>query len=156
MLETRLATLTDASLITSHRKAMFQAMERDTEAILAEMSRTFEPWLLPRMAGGRYIGWITSDDGQPIASAGLLILDWPPVPLDPAGTSRGYLLNVFVEPAYRRRGLARALVELSIAEARRRNIRIVSLHASDEGRPLYETLGFSAMNEMQLVIPDHP
>ena len=99
---------------------------------------------------GRYLGWITADDGRPIASAGMLILDWPPHPFDPRAESRAYLLNVFVEPDFRRRGLARALIELSLAEARRRNIRVVSLHASEEGRPLYDSLGFRSSNEMML------
>ena len=80
----------------------------------------------------------------------MLILDWPPHPLDPAGGARAYLLNVFVEPEYRRRGLARSLLELCVAEARRRNIRAVSLHASREGAPLYEQLGFKTSNEMLL------
>ena len=151
MLSTRTATLADSALIASHRRAMFAAMGRGTGEVLDEMTRNFEPWLLPRLSDGRYTGWIATDHGRPIASAGLLILDWPPVPLDPGGVLRGYLLNVFVEPDYRRRGLARSLVELCLAEARRRNIRIVSLHASDEGRPLYESHGFRAANEMQFV-----
>ena len=57
---------------------------------------------------------------------------------------------MFVEPEYRRRGLARGLLELCVAEARRRNIRVVSLHASREGVPLYEQLGFKTSNEMLL------
>jgi ribosomal protein S18 acetylase RimI-like enzyme len=103
---------------------------------------------------GKYLGWITEDEGRPIASAGMLILDWPPHPLDPAGESRAYLLNIFVEPDYRRRGLARSLIELCMAEARRRNIRVVSLHASREGAPAYADLGFKTTNEMLFRFPD--
>jgi hypothetical protein len=33
---------------------------------------------------------------------------------------------------------------------KKRGLRSVNLHASDEGRPLYEKLGFSATNEMRL------
>ena len=151
MLETRIATIADAALISSHRRAMFEAMGRGTPETLDTMTRSFEPWLLPRLADGRYSGWITSDLSAPIASAGLLILEWPPHPLDPAGGTRAYLLNVFVEPAWRGRGLARQLVKLCLAETRRRKIRIVSLHASDQGRPLYESLGFRAANEMLFI-----
>jgi ribosomal protein S18 acetylase RimI-like enzyme len=57
------------------------------------------------------------DDGdRPVASAGLLILDWPPHPFDPEGELRGYLLNVYVEPEYRKRGLAHELVERCMAK----------------------------------------
>ena len=123
------------------------------EAALEQMRQASQPWLTRVMGEGKYFGWITSDGDRPVASAGLLILDWPPHPFDPTGEARGYLLNVFVEPDYRRRGLARALVDLCLAEARRRNIRVVSLHASAEGRPLYESLGFKRTNEMYLVYP---
>jgi len=151
MLETRLATIADAALISSHRRAMFEAMGRGTAESLDQMARGFEPWVLSRLVDGRYMGWIISDAGHPIASTVLLILEWPPHPLDPAGESRAYLLNVFVEPAYRRRGLARELIRLCLAETRRRGIRIVSLHASEQGRPIYESLGFRAANEMLFI-----
>ena len=68
----------------------------------------------------KYLGWIFLNDQKPIASAGLMIMDWPPHPLDPDGESRAYILNVFVEPDFRRRGLARELLRLCLAEARRR------------------------------------
>jgi len=152
-IQTRRATLADAALIASHRRAMFEAMGSAVPGVLDEMTRNFEPWLLPRLADGRYTGWITTHEDRPIASAGLLILDWPPHPRDPAGTERAYILNVYADPDYRRRGLARTLVGLCLAEASRRNIRITSLHASDEGRPLYEKQGFTASNEMLFVAP---
>lgn len=148
MLETRAATTADATLITAHRRAMFTAMGRSRESILDAMSRNFEPWVTRMIIEGKYAGWITSDEERPIASAGLLVLDWPPHPLDPAGEHRGYLLNVFVEPDYRGRGLAHGLVDLCMAEARRRRLRVVALHTSDAGRPIYEAFGFRATSEM--------
>ena len=117
------------------------------------MSRSFEPWVARMIAESKYASWIASDDGRPIASAGLLILDWPPHPLDTSGDHRGYLLNVFVEPEYRKRGLAHALVDLCLAEARRRRIRVVALHTSDQARPIYEAFGFRSTNEMFYVEP---
>jgi ribosomal protein S18 acetylase RimI-like enzyme len=148
MLETRAATAADAALIAAHRRAMFAEIGGHNESALDTMCRAAEPWTARMIEAGKYIGWITTDGVLPAASAGLLILDWPPHPLDPEGENRGYLLNVFIEPDYRRRGLARELVEHCLAEARHRNIRVVTLHASDAGRPLYETLGFRTINEM--------
>lgn len=148
MLETRPATTADAALITAHRRAMFTAMGRSQESILDAMSRNFEPWVTRKIIEGKYAGWITSDDGRPVASAGLLVLDWPPHPLDPTGEHRGYLLNVFVEESYRGRHLAHGLVNLCMAEARRRRLRVVALHTSDAGRPIYESFGFRATSEM--------
>ncbi len=153
MTQTRVATRSDAPLITAHRKAMFEDMRRSTPAVLEEMSTNFEPWVASRLADGSYLGWIAEDDGTPIASAGMLLLgDLPPSPHNPSGSVRGHLLNVYVVPAFRRRGLARHLVELCLAEARHRQISVLTLHASDEGRPIYERIGFRATNEMQLIL----
>ena len=148
MLETRLATAADAPLITAHRRAMFAAMGSTPVSILDAMSRNFQPWVARMIAEGKYMGWITLDDARPVASAGLLVLDWPPHPLDLAGEHRGYLLNVFVEPEFRKRGLAHALVDRCLAEAHRRGLRVVALHSSDAARSIYEALGFRATNEM--------
>jgi len=153
MLIRRAATAADAPLIAAHREAMFAAMGSAGDAVLATMRRACEPWLERMIAAGRYAGWIVNDQDRPIASAGLLILDWPPHPLDPECEQRGYLLNVYVDPHYRRRGLAHDLVEMCLAEARRRRIRVVSLHSSDAGRPIYESLGFESTNEMLHVTP---
>jgi len=147
-METRAATPADAALITAHRKAMFTAMGRDRESILDAMSRNFEPWVTRMIIEGKYAGWITLDEGRPVASAGLLVLDWPPHPLDPASEHRGYLLNVFVEPECRGRRLAHALVDLCMAEAQRRRMKVVALHTSDAGRPIYESFGFRSTSEM--------
>jgi ribosomal protein S18 acetylase RimI-like enzyme len=154
MLQTRRAVLEDAALIAAHRKAMFVAMGGHEESVLEIMRRSCEPWLQQMIARDRYFGWIVSDGETPVASAGLMLMDWPPHPLDPSGEIRGYLLNVFVEPDYRRRGLASELVEACMREARRRNIRILTLHASDAGRSVYDQLGFRQTNEMMYRRPD--
>jgi ribosomal protein S18 acetylase RimI-like enzyme len=153
MLETRAATAADAALIAAHRRAMFAEIGGYDGSALDTLGRAAEPWTARMIEAGKYLGWITSDGVLPAASAGLLILDWPPHPLDPTGENRGYLLNVFVESGYRRRGLARELVGLCLSEAARRNIRIVTLHASSAGRPLYENLGFRTTNEMLYAEP---
>jgi ribosomal protein S18 acetylase RimI-like enzyme len=153
MLTTRRATTDDAELITRHRKAMFADMRDAPDAVLDEMARHFDPWVRRMLANGKYAGWIISDGDRDIASAGLLVLDWAPHFLDPAGELRGYVLNVFVEREYRRRGLAQALMTECMDEARRLRIRIVALHASSKGQPVYEKLGFTTSNEMLFVHP---
>jgi len=148
---TRIATMDDAELITRHRKAMFADADSAPPPVLEEMARQFEPWVRRMIAEGKYVGWIISDADRDIASAGLMILDWAPHYLDPTGEQRGYILNVFVELEYRRRGLAQALTNECMDEARRRGIRVVALHASKKGQPVYEKLGFTTSNEMLYV-----
>ena len=151
MLVTRLATLADSTLITAHRRAMFAEMGQSTPETLDVMSHNFAPWLERMLAADRYAGWIVEDGATPAASAGFFQLDWPPHPLDPEAAARGYLLNFWVEPAYRNRGLARLLVGKAVAESRRRGLRVAALHASAAGRPVYEKEGFRSSGEMLFI-----
>lgn len=66
------------------------------------------------------------------------------------GTPSAFVNAVFVQPAYRRRGVARALMEAAISWARERGCTRVRLRSSDEGRPLYQSLGFRAGREMEI------
>jgi ribosomal protein S18 acetylase RimI-like enzyme len=148
MLATRGATLQDAALIAAHRHAMFAEMGKSDPAALEEMRRNFVPWVERMIETEKYVGWIVVDEEKPVASGGFFELDWPPHPFDPAAEHRGYLLNFWVEPAYRGRGLARMLVREGLAETQRRGLRVTALHASEAGRRVYAKMGFSETSEM--------
>lgn len=60
-------------------------------------------------------------------------------------------VNVFAEPAWRRRGLVRILMRDVMEFAARKGVEGVVLPRWGEGQPLYEQLGFQATNEMRLV-----
>jgi ribosomal protein S18 acetylase RimI-like enzyme len=66
------------------------------------------------------------------------------------GQPRGYVNGVYVQPDYRRRGIARELVLAAIAWLREKGCVAARLRASDEGRALYTTLGFVPGVEMEL------
>ena len=61
---------------------------------------------------------------------------------------RGTIVNVFTEPQWRRRGIAGRLVKEIIAWSKNECLDRLLLHASDDGRSVYERLGFIAGNEM--------
>jgi ribosomal protein S18 acetylase RimI-like enzyme len=63
------------------------------------------------------------------------------------------VLNVYVEAAWRRRGVGEALLRAILDALAVRGIRRVVLHASPDGRRLYERLGFVITNEMRLSGP---
>jgi len=147
----RLAGVDDAQVIVEHRRAMFRDMGRGDEARLAQMSAAFEPWLLRRMESGEYLAWMAvAADGSIAGGAGLWLMDWPPHLLG-SGARRGNIVNVYVRRESRRRGIARALMETALEWTRANGVDCVILHASDEGRALYESLGFAPTNEMRLI-----
>jgi GNAT superfamily N-acetyltransferase len=66
-----------------------------------------------------------------------------------AAGRHGIVLNVYTESAWRRRGLAELLMRHVLEWARAQRLDRLVLHASAEGRALYERLGFVATNEMR-------
>jgi GNAT superfamily N-acetyltransferase len=144
------ATIRDAESIVHHRRAMFSDMGyRDTVA-LDTMCAAFRPWLEARMAAGDYLAWMAhTDDGRIVAGLGLWLMDWPPHMIG-AGSRRGNILNVYTEPEFRRRGIARALMQTALDWCRVNGVTAVILHASADGRALYESLGFQPTNEMRI------
>ncbi|QYD67996.1 GNAT family N-acetyltransferase [Paraburkholderia edwinii] len=137
----------DLELVCRHREQMFREAGRD-EAVLQTMTAHFREWLRPRLHDRTYFGYLLCAAGEPVAGIGLMLIDWPPHPSHPVSDRRGYVLNVFVEPAYRRRGLARDLMQRAETEFARRGVQYAILHATDAGRDLYANLGWSGTTEM--------
>lgn len=61
---------------------------------------------------------------------------------------RGYVLNVFVEPDHRRKGIANRLMAASDDAFRARGITHAVLTATDQARPLYERDGWQQTAQM--------
>ena len=72
----------------------------------------------------------------------------PPHHFHPTIDKRGYVLNLLVEPAYRKRGLASKLMRLAEIEFANRGVGFAVLHASAKGMPLYSELGWTRTSEM--------
>src|SRR5437773_2201439 len=105
------------------------------------------------------IGWHAHPVALPdkiVAGAGVQLRRTLPHPVgEPGGEiaiaegRHAMVINVFTEPDWRRRGLATFLMERLIAWARAERLDRLVLHASDEGRRVYERLGFIENNEMR-------
>jgi ribosomal protein S18 acetylase RimI-like enzyme len=143
----------DLDLICRHREEMFRDAGQ-SETVLSVMTEHFRTWLEPRLADGSYFGFVLLDETDPVGGIGLMTIDWPPHPSHPTQSRRGYILNVFVEPPHRRRGLARELMRLAEAEFANRGVEFAVLHATEKGQPLYLGLGWGPTSEMTKRLDD--
>lgn len=73
--------------------------------------------------------------------------------LDPA-TDAARIRAFFVHPRYARRGLARRLFDACQDAARHAGFRTFELGATLPGVPLYEALGFTALERVDALMPD--
>jgi GNAT superfamily N-acetyltransferase len=128
---------------------MFVDMGYRDEAALDSMAARCHPWLLAKMSRGEYVAWLaTAPDGLIAAGAGLWLMDW--IPHMVGSGSRGNILNVYTEVEFRRRGLAGELMKAVVEWCRSNGVNVVVLHASPDGRGLYEAMGFKGTNEMRM------
>jgi len=145
----REATLADIPEILRQRRAMYVDMNYKDASALDAMVKLTAGYLEEAMTDGSFRAWLACENGRAVAGGAVVITPWPAHPYD-LECRRATILNVYTYPAYRRRGLARALMQTMIAWCRREGFARVTLHASDDGRHLYESLGFEVSNEMRL------
>ncbi|HME88299.1 MAG TPA: GNAT family N-acetyltransferase [Chthoniobacterales bacterium] len=156
----RIAATSDLELISWHRAWMF----RDMGELPPELVESFRVQSLDRLRQmlerGEYLGWVASPNNQPdkiVAGAGVQLREVPPHPqpnahgkIDIVSGRQAIIQNVYTDPEWRRRGLAALLIDRIIDWTREQRIESVVLHASDEGRAVYERLGFIPTTEMRL------
>lgn len=145
----RTADTSDAAVIAHHRRAMFEEMQ--IKGAMDMMEFAFRDWVAGQIERELYRGWfVITETNEVVAGAGARLIEWAPTPAFPRTHTQPYILNVYVEPPHRRRGLARMLMETIIAWGQEQGHPTLALHASEFGRPLYEQLGFYGTNEMRL------
>lgn len=154
----RIATAADAPTLAGHRAGMFRDMgvlPQQLSDALVDASRRYFEEAIPL---GEYVGWVAclaARSTDVVAGAGVQVRRVLPHPgvggreivLGP----QAIVLNVYTEPAWRRRGLAAILMQRVLDWASANGVKSLVLHASDSGRPLYEKLGFVPTNEMRYV-----
>ena len=102
------------------------------------------------LADGTYKSWLVENEkGAVIAGGGIVFMVRPSHPRH-TELQRADIVNMYTEPAFRRQGIARQLMEMMIAWCKDEGFEWVTLHASQFGRPLYESLGFKPTTEMRL------
>lgn len=152
----RLATAADAPVLARHRAEMFRDMGELQDDHYSTLVAAAEGDLAAWLASGDYVSFVASPSDRPgeiVAGAGIQIRKLLPRPL-PGGNGvllgpEAIVVNVFTERAWRRRGIADQLMQHLIDWARSHGIARLVLHASPDGRPLYERLGFEPTNEMR-------
>lgn len=128
---------------------MFADMGSGDREALDAMEATSRPLFAGALVDGSYRGWLAEEAGRVVAGGGVIVLPYHSSPRD-ARPRRAWIVNMYTERSHRRRGLARRLMEEMIRWCRAQRMTAVYLHASDEGRALYESLGFTPTNEMSL------
>ena len=160
----RRATVADTDVIARQRVAMWVDMGVADPGIVPELHRACADALAPILRSGEYVGWLAATIDAPesiVAGAGVHFRPVLPLPVRRADGSvfvdpgrHPTVVNVYTEPAFRRRGLARQLMTRVLDWAEAEGIGMLHLHATPAGRGLYESLGFGPTGDMRLKLTE--
>ena len=152
----RMATLADADAVIALRRLMFEEMGRGDVDDLRRMETAMRAYVECALPAGNFRAWVVEDAAGTVASCGATVVHESPPTVHNLSGREAYVMNVCTFPAHRRRGLARWIMETILEWARGEGIVSVTLRASDQGRLLYQSMGFQATNEMRLRLNPAP
>ena len=140
----RQADMADIPALVSLRMGLFCEVGELAEPLAdLDLWQATSAYFSAGQADGSARSWVAEVEGEVVASGTLALFVRPPYPGNLSGRE-AYLLNMYTLPAYRKQGMASALLDAMVAHARAEQLGKVWLHASEQGRPLYERMGFVA------------
>lgn len=95
---------------------------------------------------GEHIAYLAYDNGAFIGAGGVSFYQVMPTWHNPSGR-KGYIMNMYTAPEYRRRGVAFHMLDLLVKAAMERGVGQIGLEATQMGRPLYEKYGFVKLED---------
>ena len=93
------------------------------------------------LADSTFVSWLAIDGERVVGTSGMSFVEKPPYFGCPTGRI-GLLSNMYTDPEYRRKGIAKELLSRVIEEARTHGCGTVHVTASDMGVLLYTDFGF--------------
>ena len=142
MIEYRKANLSDIDELVRMRIEFLKEIgadiaNKDDNALQQELNKYFND----KMPCGEFVAWLAIENDKIVATSGLCFYTLPPSFKNPSGNV-AYIMNMYTIPNYRSKGIAKVLFENIVNEAKERNYKHISLHATEQGRPLYLKFGF--------------
>lgn len=122
-------------------KHVFGIMPDDA---LLEANRKYYEQHIP---DGSHRAIIAEIDGMEGGCGSICLGDELPSPDNPSGRC-AYLMNIYVRDSFRERGVGHAIVRNLVDEARGLGCGKIYLETTEQGRGLYESLGFGDLPDM--------
>ncbi len=145
----RTATPKDIDVLVHQRHMMHEEMRHRSEEEHRIGDVSYRKWAVQKMRKGVLRGFIVADSKGEVAGGGAVWLrEVQPSPGRPARLSP-YLMSVYTEPSFRRKGVATRIVREAEKWARKEGYEEMVLHASRPGRKVYPQLGWERTWEMR-------
>ncbi len=134
LVEWRMVVLND--VFSEYQKSSFKDLE--------ENSREYYRKAIP---GGQHIACFAYLDDEIVGCGGLCLYSEMPSPDNKLGQC-AYLMNIYVKPEFRSNNIGYEIVNWLLNVASNNNISKIFLETSNDGRRLYEKIGFKDMKDL--------
>lgn len=111
--------------------------QEETQQLRDELESFFRR----ELPAGTFVAWLAMDGDQWVGVGGMKLVDKPGGFRAMNGRS-GYIMNMYTRSAWRKRGIATAILELLLEHGRQAGASYFELHATTDGAPVYERAGF--------------
>ncbi|MEZ5166251.1 MAG: GNAT family N-acetyltransferase [Acidimicrobiales bacterium] len=138
----RRATADDLELVLRRRLAFLAELREVAEPSLAPDFVATTRRFLERTHCTSFLSWIAEIDQHDVGIVSIIISDAPPRPEELRDLD-GYVVNMHVDAPYRSQGIGRLLLDRAVADSAAMGVRRFTLHTTEDGRPLYESTGFT-------------
>jgi GNAT superfamily N-acetyltransferase len=146
------AKIEDLDILVKHRLDMFNDMYPELRKEIQESEEQTRKWIKEMLSKGTLAGFIVRTGvGLAVGSGCLWIKKDQPNPTH-SRLEAPYLLSMYTEKEFRRRGVARLIVKTAMAWSKEQGYDRINLHATEAGKGLYEEFGFKPTNEMRLTL----
>jgi GNAT superfamily N-acetyltransferase len=139
----------DINLLAEHRKRMWLEIRPEYEREVRATGERTRKWIGDQLSKGSLVGLVVrTADGEVVGSGCIWLREEQPRPTN-MRLVVPYLMSMYTVKRFRRRGVASLIVKGALKWCKANNFDIIVLHASEEGREVYEGLGFEPSNEMR-------
>ena len=139
------ADISDLETLVKTRVEVLRAANKlDDSADMSEVGAQSRDYYTKALADDSHTAFLVYDGDDFIGAGGVSYYTVMPTYHNPSGR-KAYIMNMYVRPEYRRQGIALKTLDMLVRDARERGVELISLEATDMGKPLYEKYGFVKM-----------
>lgn len=139
-------------VLVRHRRLMWEEAGRHTPHEIDGAEAVYRAWTTERFREGKLLALIAKTSEGSVAGSGCIWLRESQPRLRDDSCVAPYLMAVYTERAYRRKGVASLITASAVEWCMEHDYTSLSLHASKRAAGVYKRLGFMRTNEMRLVL----
>ncbi|MCY7150907.1 GNAT family N-acetyltransferase [Streptococcus gallolyticus subsp. gallolyticus] len=142
------ASLSDLEILVSTRvNVLRSANQLDLSVDMKEVEKSSRLYYQEALASDNHTAFLVYNDDDNVIGAGAVSYYQVMPTYHNTSGKKAYIMNMYVAPEHRRKGIATKLLDLLIADSKERGIDHITLEATQMGRKLYENYGFCQMQD---------